>query len=102
AGRRAGAGGVVYGGRALSYGELNRRANQLARYLRRRGVGVETLVGVLVERSAEMVVSLLGVLKAGGTYVPLDPAYPGERLRFMAVEAGVGGGGGAAPVAGPV
>ena len=67
----------------LTYDELNRRANQLAHYLRKRGVGPETLVGLCVERSPEMMVGLLGVLKAGGAYVPLDPTYPQERLAFM-------------------
>src|SRR5215472_15538878 len=74
---------VVYGQKRLSYGELNRRANQLAHYLRKRGIRAEALVGVSVERSLEMVVGLLGILKAGGAYVPLDPAYPEERLAFM-------------------
>jgi amino acid adenylation domain-containing protein len=74
---------VVYEGQQLTYGELNRRANQLAHYLRKRGVGAESLVGICVERSLEMVVGLLGILKAGGAYVPLDPAYPTERLAFM-------------------
>ena len=68
---------------AVSYGELNERANQLAHYLRLRGVGVETLVAVCLERSVEMVVGLLGILKAGAAYVPLDPAYPQERIAFM-------------------
>ena len=68
---------------AVSYGELNERANQLAHYLGEQGVGVETLVAVCLERSIEMVVSLLGILKAGAAYVPLDPAYPQERLAFM-------------------
>ena len=72
----------------LSFAELNRRANRLAHYLRARGVGPETLVGVLLERSAETVVTLLGVLKAGGAYVPLDPAYPHERLAFMLADTG--------------
>ncbi|MFN2529802.1 MAG: amino acid adenylation domain-containing protein [Pyrinomonadaceae bacterium] len=69
--------------RRLTYGELNSRANQLAAYLHQQGVGVETLVGVCVERSAEMVIALLGILKAGGAYVPLDPGYPQQRLQFM-------------------
>lgn len=69
--------------RRLTYGELNNRANQVARYLQQRGVGLETLVGVCVERSAEMVIALLGILKAGGAYVPLDSSYPQQRLRFM-------------------
>jgi len=67
----------------LSYGELNGRANQLARYLQSRGVGPEVLVGIMMHRSVEMVVGLLGILKAGGAYVPLDSDYPQERLRFM-------------------
>jgi amino acid adenylation domain-containing protein/non-ribosomal peptide synthase protein (TIGR01720 family) len=67
----------------LTYRELNRRANQLAHYLQSLGVGSETLVGICVERSLEMIVGLLGILKAGGVYVPLDPTYPQERLAFM-------------------
>ncbi|HZB43822.1 MAG TPA: amino acid adenylation domain-containing protein, partial [Pyrinomonadaceae bacterium] len=70
---------VVCGGEELTYGELNARANRLARYLRASGVGQGHLVGVFVERSAEMSVALLGVLKAGGAYLPLDPEYPRER-----------------------
>src|SRR5262249_9702892 len=64
---------LVYEEQAVSYRELNERANQLAHYLRTFGVGSETLVGICVERSVEMVVGLLGILKAGGAYVPLDP-----------------------------
>ncbi|MBV9927464.1 MAG: amino acid adenylation domain-containing protein [Acidobacteria bacterium] len=67
----------------VTYAELNRRANRLARRLRELGVGPDVPVGVCVERSVEMVVGLLGVLKAGGAYVPLDPEYPQERLAFM-------------------
>jgi amino acid adenylation domain-containing protein len=74
---------VVFGDESLTYGELNRRANRLARRLRAMGVGPEVLVGLCVERSLEMVVGLLGILKAGGAYVPLDPAYPKGRLSFM-------------------
>jgi len=74
---------VSFAGQGLTYGELNRRANQLAHHLRRLGVGPETLVGICVERSLEMVAGVLGVLKAGGAYVPLDPTYPKERLAFM-------------------
>ena len=68
---------------SLTYRELNRRANQLARYLRKLGVGPETVVGICVERSLEMIVGVLGVLKAGGAYLPMDPLYPQERLAFM-------------------
>jgi amino acid adenylation domain-containing protein len=67
----------------LSYGELNRRADQLAHRLRELGVGPESLVGICAERSPAMVVGLLAILKAGGAYVPLDPAYPGDRLAFI-------------------
>ncbi|HEX7772055.1 MAG TPA: amino acid adenylation domain-containing protein, partial [Pyrinomonadaceae bacterium] len=81
---------LVFAGTTVSYGELNRRANQLAHYLRRQGVGPETLVGVCLERSVEMVVALLGILKAGGAYVPLDPEYPEARLRYMLEDAGIG------------
>lgn len=78
---------VVCGEGQLRYGELNERANQLASYLLQLGVGPETLVGLCMERSLEMVVGLLGILKAGGTYVPLDPAYPVERVSFMIEDA---------------
>jgi amino acid adenylation domain-containing protein len=74
---------VQYGEDALSYMELNQRSNQLARRLWELGVGLESRVGLLVERSLEMVVGLLGVMKAGAAYVPLDPDYPGERLSYM-------------------
>ncbi len=80
---------VVYGAQQLSYGELDQRANQLAHYLRRHGVGLETRVGILLERSVEFIVALLGILKAGGAYVPLDRAYPKQRLQFMLEDAGV-------------
>jgi amino acid adenylation domain-containing protein/FkbM family methyltransferase len=74
---------VVYEERQLTYRELNQRANQLAHYLRKLGVGPETLVGICMERSLEMIIGLLGILKAEATYVPLDPQYPKERLTFM-------------------
>jgi surfactin family lipopeptide synthetase A len=74
---------VMFENERLTYGELNNRANQLAHYLTKLGVGPDVLVGILVERSLEMVVGLLGILKAGGAYVPLDPAYPRERVAFM-------------------
>ncbi len=75
--------------RSLTYAELNRRANQLARHLRTNGVGAESLVGILCERTPEMFIGLLGVLKAGGAYVPLDAGYPTERLRLMLADANV-------------
>lgn len=77
------AGAVAFESETLTYAQLNARANQLAHGLRARGVGPGALVGVCLERSLEMVVGLLGVLKAGAAYVPLDPAYPAERLAFM-------------------
>src|SRR5437588_5785146 len=80
---------VIFENQQLTYSELNRRANQLAGYLQQQGVGVETLVGVMVERSVELVISLLAVLKAGGAYVPLDASYPAERLQYMMADAGV-------------
>ena len=72
---------------SLTYEELNRRANQLGHYLQRHGVGSDTLVGVFMERSLEMIIALYGILKAGGAYVPLDPSYPTERLTFMIEDA---------------
>jgi amino acid adenylation domain-containing protein len=80
---------IEIGGQRLTYGELNRRANELAHYLRRLGVGAEKLVGICVERSLELIVGLMGILKAGAAYVPLDPSYPKERLRFMLEDAQV-------------
>jgi len=74
---------VVFQAEALTYGELERRANRLARQLARRGAGPDARVGVLLERGVELVVSILAVLKAGGCYVPLDPGYPAERLALM-------------------
>ena len=78
---------VVCDGEELSYAELNRRANQLAHYLRAQGVGPETLVGICLERSLELAVGLLGILKAGGAYLPLDANYPAERLAYMLADA---------------
>jgi amino acid adenylation domain-containing protein len=80
---------VVYNDEALSYEELNEWANQVAHYLRQQGVGPETYVGLLMDRSLELVVGLLAILKAGGAYVPLDSEYPPERLRFMLDDAQV-------------
>lgn len=80
---------LVFADEEISYAELNTRANRLAHYLRRLGVGPEVLVGISVKRSVEMVVGLLGILKAGGAYLPLDPEYPKERLSFMLRDAGV-------------
>jgi amino acid adenylation domain-containing protein len=78
---------LVMGEYTLSYRELNQRANRLAHYLQTFGVQSNVLVGLCVERSLDMVVGLLGILKAGGGYVPLDPSYPSERLVFMLEDA---------------
>ena len=81
---------LVFEGQSLSYAQLNARANQLSHHLRGLGIGPGGLVGICIERSVEMVVGVLGILKAGGTYVPLDPAFPRDRLAFMAEDAGLG------------
>jgi amino acid adenylation domain-containing protein len=80
---------VTDGDTTLSYAELDRRANRLAHHLRRQGIGVETRVGVCMQRSVPLVVALLATLKAGATYVPLDPHYPPDRRAFMLRDAGV-------------
>jgi hypothetical protein len=74
---------VVFAERWLTYRELNQHANRVAHRLRRLGVGPERLVGISVERSADMIIGLLGILKAGGAFLPLDPGYPEARLAFM-------------------
>jgi amino acid adenylation domain-containing protein len=74
---------VVFENQQLTYRELNAKANQLAHYLRSIGVGPDVLVGISVERSLEMAVGFLGIFKAGGAYLPLDPKYPSDRLAFM-------------------
>src|SRR5205823_10369979 len=79
-GKAPGATAVVYEEQSVSYGELNRRAKQVAHRLRGLGVKPDERVAICMERSVEMVVGLLGILKAGGAYVPLDPSYPAERL----------------------
>lgn len=79
---------AVFDDQHLTYRELDVRANRLAHYLRKRGVGPDMPVGLCVERSLDMLTGLLGILKAGGAYLPLDPAYPKERLNFMLEDAG--------------
>ena len=81
---------VIGESESLTYAELNRRANSLARHLRSLGVGPEVPAGVCRERSPELIVSLLAVLKAGGAYIPLDPAYPTQRLTFILEDSGAG------------
>jgi amino acid adenylation domain-containing protein len=80
---------VAFDGHELSYAELDRRTNQLARALGRRGVGPGARVGIAVERSLDLVVATLAVMKSGAAYVPLDPAYPKDRLSFMAADAAI-------------
>lgn len=79
---------LIFENMSLTYGELNKKANQLAHYLiSEKGVKPDTLVGILVERSLDMIVGILGILKAGGAYVPLDPDYPKVRLAYMLSDA---------------
>ncbi|WP_051534497.1 non-ribosomal peptide synthetase [Deefgea rivuli] len=80
---------LIFGEVELTYAELNQRANQLAHYLIEQGIGLESKVGIALERSVEMVVALLAVLKAGGAYVPLDPEYPQDRLGYMVADSGI-------------
>ena len=74
---------MEFEGQQLTYRQLKERANGLAHYLRKQGVEVGVKVAICMERAPEMVIALLGVLKAGGTYVPLDPTFPKERLKYM-------------------
>jgi|GEM_PF-293209 len=80
---------VLYEEASLTYTQLNTRANQLAHYLIAQGVGPDVLVGVCLHRSIDMVVAILATLKAGGAYLPLDPAYPPERLNYMCTDSGI-------------
>ena len=79
---------LTFAGEQITYGRLNERANQLAHHLRGRGAGPEVRVGICLERSIDLVVGILGVLKAGAAYVPLDPEYPAERVAYMLHDAG--------------
>ncbi|WP_199326293.1 non-ribosomal peptide synthetase [Nostoc parmelioides] len=81
---------LVFGEECLTYRELNNKANQLAHYLQQLGVKPETTVGICLERSPEMLIGILGVLKAGGVYLPLDPTYPDERVKWILGDAQVG------------
>ncbi|WP_433709133.1 amino acid adenylation domain-containing protein [Paenibacillus illinoisensis] len=79
---------VIYDGKEMTYRELNEKANQLARRLRTCGVQEDTIVGIMVERSFEMLIGIMGILKAGGAYLPVDPAYPEERIQYMLEDSG--------------
>jgi len=85
--RRGNAVALIFGDNSLTYAELNARANQLGHYLKRQGIGPGQRVGLCVERSLAMMVGLLGIQKSGAAYVPLDPAYPAERLRLTLEDA---------------
>jgi amino acid adenylation domain-containing protein len=80
---------AIDGDRTLSYGELNHKANQLARYLRGMGVGANDLVAIAIERSLELAIAILGILKSGGAYVPIDLSYPPDRVAYMLCDAQV-------------
>ncbi|HET6763406.1 MAG TPA: condensation domain-containing protein, partial [Longimicrobiaceae bacterium] len=79
---------LVFQEQTLTHAELDARANQLAHHLRRHGVGAETVVAISVDRSLELVVAMLGVMKAGGAYLPIDPAYPADRRAYMLEDSG--------------
>ncbi len=81
---------VIFGDDTLTYAQLNARANQLANHLRRRGAGPGALVGICMDRSLEMIISIFGVLKSGAAYVPVDPAYPPDRIAWMVTDSGIG------------
>ncbi|WP_080283458.1 non-ribosomal peptide synthetase, partial [Clostridium botulinum] len=79
---------VVFEDKKLTYRELNERANSLARVLRDKGVKADSIIGIMVERSLEMIVGIIGILKAGGAYLPIDPNYPKERIEYMLKDSG--------------
>ncbi|WP_348704103.1 amino acid adenylation domain-containing protein, partial [Tenacibaculum sp. 190524A02b] len=80
---------VIYEEETLTYKELDERSNQLAHYLQKQGVTPDALIGICLERSLEMIVGILGILKSGGAYVPIDPNYPQDRIRYMLDDAGI-------------
>ncbi|MFZ5987148.1 MAG: amino acid adenylation domain-containing protein, partial [Bacillota bacterium] len=79
---------VMFDGSTLTYKELNNKSNQLARFLKEKGVGAESIVGIMADRSLEMVVGIMGILKAGGAYLPISPDYPDERASYMLNDSG--------------
>ncbi|WP_342089498.1 AMP-binding protein, partial [Dyadobacter sp. OTU695] len=80
---------LVFEGQTMSYGELDEASNRLGHYLRGLGVGPESLVGICLERGMDMVVAILGILKSGGAYVPIDPDYPVDRISYMLTDSAV-------------
>jgi amino acid adenylation domain-containing protein len=80
---------AVFNDQKVTFKELNEKVNQFAHFLRKKGVGRETIVGISIERSIEMVVALLGILKAGGVYLPVDPSYPADRIDYIIQDAGI-------------
>src|SRR6185312_5849718 len=80
---------IIAGDKRLTYADLNARANQLARRLRSLGAGQETLVGICIDRSIDMAIGILGILKSGAAYLPIDPDYPLPRLKWMLEDSGV-------------
>ena len=81
---------MLFDGGSMTYGELNKRSNQVARLLREKGVKADSIVGIMTERSFEMIIGILGILKAGGAYLPIDPGYPVDRVKFMLSDSGAG------------
>ena len=79
---------VTFDQEHITYRELDQASNQLARYLISQGIGPEQIVGILLDRSSQMMISILGILKAGAAYLPLDPNYPAQRLMFMLGDSG--------------
>ncbi|MHA4812672.1 non-ribosomal peptide synthetase, partial [Flavitalea flava] len=86
--RRADTVALIFGDESLTYRELDTRSNQLANYLKKKGAGPEVLVAICIERSLNMVIGILGILKSGGAYVPIDPSYPAARIRYMLEDTG--------------
>ncbi len=80
---------VIFGSSRITYDELNRKANQLAKYLQTLGAGPETIIGICMDRSIEMIIGMLGILKAGGAYLPIDPGQPSDRIQYIAEDAGL-------------
>ncbi len=81
---------LIFNGNKFEYGEINKKANQLAHYLREKGVVPETVIGLMMDRSEDMIVSLLAILKSGGAYLPIDPLFPEERIMHMLRDSGAG------------